>query len=71
MKKRHTAEEISGILAEVNKRSADGGTVERACRELGVGPATYYAWQKKYSRMNSGQLARLKELEAEVARAIQ
>jgi putative transposase len=68
MKKRHTAEEISGILAEVGQRSAAGDTVERVCRELGVGPATYYAWQKRYSRMSAGQLVRLKELEAEVVR---
>jgi putative transposase len=68
MSKWHAPEEIGRFLAEVARRSAAGGTVEQVCRELGIGVATYYTWQKRYGRMNPGQLARLKMVEAENAR---
>ena len=35
------------------------------CRELGVHKATFYAWRKKYSGMETQDLKRLKELEEE------
>jgi putative transposase len=68
MKRMHSPEEIAAVLDEVSKRLAVGDTVEQVCRERGVGPATYYAWQKKYRRMSPDQLMRMKELEGEVTR---
>jgi putative transposase len=68
MRKRHTAEEIGRILAEVGRRTAADATVEQVCRELGIGPATYYLWQRKYGRMDSDQLGQLRELQRENAR---
>jgi putative transposase len=68
MSKWHTPEEIGRLLAEVDSRAAAGDTVERVCREIGLGIATYYTWQKKYGRMSPGQLAWLTEILAENAR---
>jgi len=43
----------------------NGQRVEDLCRELGIRPATFYGWRKKYSGMEASQLKRLKELEEE------
>jgi transposase-like protein len=68
MKKRYTAEEIVKMLREADAKVAGGGTVEQACRELGISDATYYTWRKKYGRMKANELKRLKELEKENSR---
>jgi putative transposase len=68
MGKRHTPDEIGKILAEVDTRAAAGGTVEQVCREVGIGSATYYLWQKKFGQLSPSQLGLLKELEGENAR---
>lgn len=38
------------------------------CRENGISKATFYNWRKKYCGMESAELKRLKDLEAENAR---
>jgi putative transposase len=45
-----------------------GRDVTEICREQGISKATFYNWRKKYSGMESHELKRLKELEAENAR---
>ena len=47
------------------KANENGQRVEDLCRELGIRPATFYGWRKKYSGMEASQLKRLKELEEE------
>ena len=47
------------------KENESGRSVEEVCRGLGIHPATFYNWRKKYSGMDSSDLKRLKELEAE------
>jgi len=47
------------------KANENGQLVEDLCRELGIRPATFYGWSKKYSEMEVSQLKRLKELEDE------
>ena len=47
------------------KEYENGRKSEDICRELGISKVTFYAWNKKYSGMDSDQLKRLKELEEE------
>jgi putative transposase len=47
---------------EAGKSAAD------ICRDLGVNKQTFYNWKKKYSGMDSSQLAELKALKEENAR---
>jgi putative transposase len=38
------------------------------CRDAGTRQGTFYQWKAKYSGMDSSQLKKLKDLEAEVLR---
>lgn len=60
-KKRFTEEQIARVLKEYE----GGREIKDLCRELGITSTTFYNWRKKYSGMDSSQLKRLKELEAE------
>jgi putative transposase len=60
-KKRFTEAQIVQAL----KEHESGRTGADICRELGVSQASFYKWKKKYSGMNTSDLKRLKELEAE------
>jgi len=60
-KKRFTEEQITKVLREYE----GGREIKDLCRELGISATTFYNWRKKYSGMDSSQLKRLKELEAE------
>lgn len=60
-KKRFTEEQIVKVLREYE----GGREIKDICRELGISSTTFYNWRKKYSGMDSSQLKRLKELEAE------
>jgi len=69
MKRRiHSPEQIVKKLALADKVVASGGTVEQACRELGISEATYYKWRKQYGRMKLDQVKQLKGLQKENAR---
>lgn len=60
-KKRFTEEQITKVLKEYE----GGREIKDLCRELGITATTFYNWRKKFSGMESSQLKRLKELEAE------
>jgi putative transposase len=50
-------------------REYEGGRdAAEICREHSISRATFYNWRKKYSGMESHELKRLKELEAENTR---
>jgi len=63
MKKRHTEEQILGILKEAEQ----GKPVADVLREHGIAAPTYYRWKSKYSGLEANQLHRLRELERENA----
>jgi transposase-like protein len=67
-RKLHTPEQIVKKLAEADAVIAGGGTVEEACRQLGISDATYYNWRRQYGRMKLGQVKQLKVLQKENAR---
>jgi len=67
-RKLHTPEQIVKKLAEADAVIGGGGTVEEACRQLGISDATYYNWRRQYGRMKLDQVKQLKALEKENAR---
>ena len=56
-------DQIVRILGEVNS----GKSVRDVCKAHGLSDATYYTWKRKYSGMDSDDVKRLRELEAENA----
>jgi len=68
MRKRHTAEQIIGLLRQAEVELAQGRSVGEICRGLGVSEASYYRWRSEYGGLKLDQARRLKELERENAR---
>ena len=60
-RKRYSEDQIIRAL----KENHVGRSVTEICREMGISANTFYNWRKKYGGMDSNQLKRLKELEAE------
>lgn len=62
-KSRFSEEQIVRILGEVSS----GKTVREVCLAHDVSENSYYTWKRKYGGMESDDIRRLKELEAENA----
>ena len=67
-KKGHTPEEIVAKLRQVDVLVSQGRSVADAVRAVGVTEATYYRWRREFGGLRSGQVKRLKQLEAENGR---
>src|SRR4051812_43558840 len=67
-KKGHKPEEIVAKLRQVDVLVSQGRSVADAIRAIGVTEVTYYRWRRGFGGLKSGQVKRLKELEAENAR---
>jgi putative transposase len=61
MKKRHSAEQIVGILREAER----AGNIEAVCRKHGIAEQTFYRWRKKYGGLDITEARRMKGLELE------
>ena len=61
MKKRHTEEQILGILKEAEQ----GKPLPDLLRHHGISAGTLYRWKSKYGGLEPSQLRRLKDLERE------
>ena len=61
MKKRFTEQQIVAILQE----GEAGMPVKEICRKHNISDATFYTWRKKYRGMETEDIRRLKQLEAE------
>jgi transposase-like protein len=48
MRKRHTTEQIIGLLRQAEVELAQGRSVDEICRGLGVSEARYYRWRSGY-----------------------
>ncbi len=66
--KRHTAEEIVNKLREADVEIAQGASIGRACRKIGITDQTYYRWRKEYGGLKVDQARRFKEIEKENTR---
>ncbi len=62
MKKSKFAEEQ---IAFALKQAESGTTIEEICRKMGISPATFYAWRKKFGGLGVAELRRLRQLEEE------
>ncbi|OCG16629.1 transposase [Gilliamella sp. WF3-4] len=61
MMKKMTEHQIVAILKEAQA----GIPVKELCRKYGMGNSTFYKWREKYGGMETSDIKRLKELEAE------
>ena len=66
--RRHTAEQIIGLLRQAGVELAQGRTVGEICRRIEVSEATFYRWRSEYGGLQADQARRLKDLERENAR---
>ena len=64
MKKRHTEEQIIGILNEVQA----GMPVADLLRKYNISQGTFYRWKAKFGGMDVSEAKRLKALEVENTR---
>ena len=67
-RKRYTTEQIIGKLREAEVILAKGGTVPKACKQIGVTEQTFYRWRKEYGGLRLDQAKQFKELERENVR---
>ena len=61
MRKRHTEEQIIGVL----KESEAGMKTVDLCRKHGISNFTFYRWKSKYGGMEVSDARRLRNLEDE------
>lgn len=61
MAKRHTEEQIIGVL----KESEAGMKTSDLCRKHGISEGTFYNWKDKYGGMTVSEMRRLRALEEE------
>lgn len=61
MRKRHTEEQIIGVL----KESEVGAKTAELCRRHGISEATFYKWKSKFGGMEVSDAKRLRALEDE------
>lgn len=60
-KSRFSEEQIVFAL----KQAENGITIDEICRKLGVVPATFYSWKKKFGGLMPSEVRRLRQLEEE------
>ena len=63
-KSKFSEEQIVKILQEA---AAGQSSQAELCRNHGISPNTFYLWKRKYAGMETDDVRRLKELEAENA----
>ena len=56
----------SQIVASIKKQES-GIPAKYVCRELGISDATFYNWKAKYGGMETSDVKRIKEMEAELS----
>jgi putative transposase len=61
MRKRHTEEQIIGVL----KESEAGVKTADLCRKHGISEGTFYKWKNKFGGMDVSDAKRLRALEDE------
>lgn len=61
MAKRHTEEQIIGVL----KESEAGMKTSEVCRKHGISEGTFYKWKDKYGGLTISEARRLRVLEEE------
>jgi putative transposase len=63
--KRHTPEQIIGLLRQAEVDIGSGGNIGQVCQKLAISEATFHRWRNQYGGMKADEMKRLRELEAE------
>ena len=66
--KRHTPEQIIGLLRQPEADLGSGLGIAQAGHKLAISEAAFHRWRNQYGGMKADEARRLKELEAENAR---
>ena len=66
--KRHTPEQVIGLLRQAEVDLGNGLTIALLCQKLAISEQTFHRWRNQYGGMKADEVKRLKELEAENAR---
>ncbi len=66
--KRHTPEQIIGLLRKAEVELGSGCSIGQVCQKLAICEQTYHRWRNQYGGMKGDEMKRLRELEAENAR---
>ena len=54
-RKKDTAEQIVGLLRQIEVEMANGKMTPQACKEAGITEQTYYRWRKEYGGLQVDQ----------------
>ena len=65
--RRHGPKEIVESLRFVEKAAASGQRISDCVQQIGVTEVTYYRWRNRFGGLESDQVERLMNLEAEIA----
>ncbi|WP_424114049.1 transposase [Roseiarcus sp.] len=68
LRTRHQPKEISATLRQVDALTSHGQSVADAIRAVGVPEVTYYRWRREFDGLQSDQVKRPGQLQAENAR---
>jgi putative transposase len=66
--KRHTPEQVIGLLRQAEVDLGSGMTIAAVCQKLAVSEQTFHRWRNQYGGMKADEMKRLRALEAENAR---
>ncbi len=68
MRTRPRPDQIAAILRDMQADLDAGLNINQACRNVGIGPTTYYRWKALQEEPKSNEKRCISELEAEVDR---
>lgn len=60
--------QIAEAILEVERRAAEGESIEAIASELGISASSYHRWRSLYHGLNADDIAYTKRLESEVRR---
>ena len=66
--KRHTPEQIIGLLRQAEVELGNGSSIGQVCQKLAISEQTFHRWRNQYGGMKADDAKRLKELERENTR---
>jgi putative transposase len=66
--KRHTPEQIIGLLRQAEADLGSGLGIAQVCQKLAISEATFHRWRNQYGGMKADEAKRLRQLETENAR---
>jgi putative transposase len=66
--KRHSPEQVIGLLRQAEVDLGTGSTIAQVCQKLAISEQTFHRWRNQYGGMKADEMRRLRELEAENAR---